>query len=77
MYNSGNMRDKKGIFTINEVSELDERSRSASGNAMVTSNHHVHPANLNYDDLLHKYELMESAHKKVSNECECYRKKSV
>ena len=71
------IRDGKGMWVITEASEMDERSRSASGNHMGASSN---PAALGVaaaEEWRHKYELLKSAHQKVTGECECYRKKTV
>lgn len=65
-YSNDNIRDKKGIFIIKEANEVDERSRSASGNNVNPALRH--PSNVNLTDLQHRYDLMESLNKKLSSE---------
>jgi hypothetical protein len=67
------MRDKKGIFVIKEASEVDERSRSASGNGPQPQLRH--PPSPLVADLQSKCDLLENVNKKVSSERECFRAK--
>lgn len=53
---------------------MDERSRSASGNGTTPP---VRQPSLPHSDLQYRYELMESANKKLSGECECLRRKTA
>ena len=74
-YSQDNLQQTQGIFVIKEASEIEERSRSASGN-----NQQLQPRqhnNTQLSDLQHRYDLLESVNKKISTEMECLRKKNV
>ena len=67
--------ERKGIFVINEASQMEQRSRSASGNQQRPQERVL--GGKVHDDLQYKYELMESANRKLATECECLRKKCI
>ena len=60
---------------IKEASEIEERSRSGSGNHVQPQLRQ--PTNVAQLDLQHRYELLESINKKLSTEVECSRKACI
>lgn len=52
-YNSENINEQRGIFVISEASEMEERSRSGSGNNVQPQVRH--PSNPSHLDLQHRY----------------------
>ena len=52
-YSSENINEQRGIFVISEASEMEERSRSGSGNNVQPQVRH--PLNPSHLDLQHRY----------------------